>query len=257
MSDILTLKGVTKDFDHFRVIDDVNLTIRKGERHALIGPNGAGKSTLFNLITGHYVPTSGSIHFKDTRIDGIAPYKITRLGIARSFQIINIFKDMTVFENMRNAFVARHRFTLKLTGKLGSMGHVKEESERLLDRFSLTAYRDELAGTLGYGQQRALEVSLAIALDPELVLLDEPGAGLSPEETRGIVKLIREVTAEKTLLIVEHDMDVVFNLADRISVLRYGALLASGTPEEIRNNDTVREAYLGNMMDGKSPSWSG
>jgi branched-chain amino acid transport system ATP-binding protein len=254
VTNILALKGVTKDFGHFRAINGVDLVVYKGERHALIGPNGAGKSTLFNLITGHYVPTRGTIQFNDTRIDGLAPHKIARLGIARSFQVINIFKELTVFENMRNVIVAKHRLALQYLRRLATMGQITEESEYLLDRFNLMAYRDESAGTLGYGQQRALEVGLAIALDPELVLLDEPGAGLSPEETREIVKLIREVTAQKTLLIVEHDMDVVFNLADRISVLNYGMILASGTPEEIRNNATVREAYLGNLMDEKPVS---
>jgi branched-chain amino acid transport system ATP-binding protein len=252
MTNILTLKGVTKDFDRFRVIDGVDLEIREGERHALIGPNGAGKSTLFNLITGHYVPSSGTIHFKDTRIDGLAPYKITKLGIARSFQIINVFKELTVFENMRNAIVAKQGLAVKCIRRLAVMGQVRNESEYMLDRCNLAAYRDELAGTLGYGQQRALEVGLAIALDPELVLLDEPGAGLSPEETRMIVKLIREVTAQKTLVIIEHDMDVVFDLADRISVLSYGVILATGTPKEIRNNTAVREAYLGTLTDNET-----
>jgi branched-chain amino acid transport system ATP-binding protein len=254
MTNVLSLKGVSKYFGHFRVISGVDLEVRKGEKHALIGPNGAGKSTLFNLITGHYVPTRGTIHFKDTRIDGLAPYKIARLGVARSFQIINIFKELTVFENMRNAMVGRHRLGLKYLRRLSTMKEITKESELLLDRFNLTAYRDERAGTLGYGQQRALEVGLTVALDPDLVLLDEPGAGLSPEETREIVKLIRDVTAQKTLLIVEHDMDVVFTLADRVSVLSYGEVLASGTPEEIRTNTAVREAYLGNLHDQESIS---
>jgi branched-chain amino acid transport system ATP-binding protein len=249
---VLTLKGVSKSFGNFNVISKVDLDVLTGEKHALIGPNGAGKSTLFNLITGHYVPTHGTIHFKDTRIDGLAPYRIARLGLARSFQIINIFKDLTVFENMRNAVVAKGRLAVKCIGRLRSMKEIAKESEYHLDRFGLASYKNELAGTLGYGQQRALEVGLAIALDPELVLLDEPGAGLSPEETRAIVKLIREVTEQKTLLIVEHDMDVVFNLADRISVLTHGTILTSGTPEEIRNNEAVREAYLGNVGTGIS-----
>lgn len=257
MTNVLSLKGVTKFFGHFQVISDVDLEVRSGEKHALIGPNGAGKSTLFNLITGHYVPTHGTIHFKDTRIDGLAPYKIARLGLARSFQIINIFRELTVFENMRNAVVAKRRLAVKCIGRLTAMKQITKESEYLLDRFGLLPYRDEPAGTLGYGQQRALEVGLAVALDPELVLLDEPGAGLSPEETRAIVRLIQEVTEQKTLLIVEHDMDVVFKLADRISVLTYGVILTTGTPEEIRNNAAVREAYLGNLTNNNSNAGSG
>jgi len=252
MTNILCLKGVTKDFGRFRVIDGVDLDICEGERHALIGPNGAGKSTLFNLITGHYVPSGGTIHFKDMRIDGLAPYKITKLGIARSFQIINIFKELTVFENMRNAIVAKQGLAAKCVRRIAAMGQARKESEYMLERCNLTRHRDEPAGTLGYGQQRALEVGLAIALDPEIVLLDEPGAGLSPEETRTIVKLIREVTAHKTLVIIEHDMDVVFDLADRISVLSYGTILASGMPREIRNNSAVREAYLGSLTNNET-----
>ncbi len=252
VTNLLTLCDVSKYFGRFRAVSGVNLSVRKGERHALIGPNGAGKSTLFNLITGRYVPTTGTIHFKDSRIDGLAPYKIARLGIARSFQIINIYKDLTVFENMRNAVAAKRRLAVKWTGRLAAIKQVAEETDYLLDRLNLAGYRDVPAGTLGYGQQRALEVGLAIALDPELVLLDEPGAGLSPDETRAIVKLIREATAGKTLLIVEHDMDVVFGLADTISVLSYGTILASGKPEAIRSNAAVREAYLGNLGNGKS-----
>jgi branched-chain amino acid transport system ATP-binding protein len=251
MNHVLRLSGISKHFGGFQVIDDVNLEVVKGERHALIGPNGAGKSTLFNLITGLYSPTKGTIHFKDKRIDGYPPYKVIRLGIARSFQIINIFKDMTVYENVRNAIVAKHRHSLKFTRILVSLDKVKEETEYILNRINLTTFLEELAGTLGYGQQRALEIGLTIALDPELVLLDEPSAGLTPEETKEIVKLIREVTAEKTLVIIEHDMDVVFNLADRISVLSRGRIVATETPEEIRRNEMVKEAYLGDLFEEK------
>jgi branched-chain amino acid transport system ATP-binding protein len=246
---MLQLIGISKHFDRFHAIDDVNLEIFKGERHALIGPNGAGKSTLFNLITGLYFPTKGAIYFKGKKIDGLASYKINRLGIARSFQIINIFKGMTVYENVRNAVVARNRASLRFTRKLSSLSKVKEETDYILNCINLTPLRDEPAGILGYGQQRALELGLTIALDPELVLLDEPGAGLTPEETRKIVKLIREVTTEKTLVIVEHDMDVVFDLADRISVLNRGRIVATGPPEEIKKNEIVREVYLGDLFD--------
>ena len=249
---MLTLKGVSKNFGHLAVIVDVELEVVKGEKHALIGPNGAGKSTLFNLITGHYKPTKGTIQFKEKRIDKLAPYAIIRLGLARSFQIINIFRDMTVYENMRIAITAKQRLSLNFSRRLSKLGNIHEETEAILNRINLYPFRDDPAGTLGYSQQRALEVGLAVALDPDLLLLDEPGAGLSPEETREIVKLVKEVTAEKTLLIVEHDMDVVFDLADRISVLNHGALVATGTPEEIRNNQTIKEVYLGSVLDGKN-----
>jgi len=249
MTPVLRLNGVSKHFGGIHVIDDVNLEIVKGERHALIGPNGAGKSTLFNLITGFYSPTKGTIHFKDRRIDGLAPYRIIRLGIARSFQIINIFKDMQVYDNVRNAIVAKHDYSLTVTHTLASLDKVKEETEYILSRINLKPFQNELAGTLGYGQQRALEIGLTIALDPELVLLDEPGAGLTPQETKEVVKLIREITAQKTLLVIEHDMDVVFDLADRISVLNRGRLIACETPDEIKKNEMVKEAYLGDLFD--------
>ena len=248
---MLTLKRVSKLFGRLTVIVDVELEVVQGEKHALIGPNGAGKSTLFNLITGHYRPTSGAILFKDRRIDRLAPYAIIRQGISRSFQIINIFRDMSVYENMRIAIAAKHRLSLNFTSRLARRENIREETETILNRVNLSLFQNEPAGTLGYSQQRALEVGLAVALDPDLLLLDEPGAGLSPEETREIVKLVKEVTAGKTLLIVEHDMDVVFDLADRISVLHHGTILATGTPEEIKNNQTVKEAYLGGVLDRK------
>lgn len=248
---MLTLKGVSKYFGQLPVILGVDLEIKEGERHALIGPNGAGKSTLFNLITGRYKPTGGTIYFKHQRIDKLPPYAITRLGIARSFQIINIFKDMTVYENVRIAVAAKHRLSLSSVHRLSGLGRIREESETILRRVNLHPFRDEPAGTLGYSQQRALEVGLALSLDPELLLLDEPGAGLSPSETRDMVSLVKEVTAGKTLLIVEHDMDVVFNMAHRISVLNYGTIVATGTPDEIKNNPMVKEVYLGNLLEEK------
>lgn len=251
MTSILRLSNIAKEFGRFSVIENVNLEVDRRERHALIGPNGAGKSTLFNLITGQYVPTNGHIYFKDRRIDHLPPYKVNRLGIARSFQIINIFKAMTVYENVRNAIVAKHHLSLQFTHRLDNLFKVREETEHILSRISLTPFRNEPAGTLGYGQQRALEIGLTIAQDPDLVLLDEPGAGLTPEETKEIITLIREVTDQKTLLIIEHDMDVVFNLADRISVLNWGKILVTGTPEQIKKNEMVKEAYLGNLFEPK------
>jgi branched-chain amino acid transport system ATP-binding protein len=249
MTHLLQLNKVSKNFGGFRVIDNVDLVVDQGERHALIGPNGAGKSTLFNLITGLYPPSRGTIHFRDKRIDGLAPYKVNRCGIARSFQIINIFRDMTVYENIRSAILAKQGLSLAVGRTVKSLDGVREQAEVVLGRINLSAVRNDLAGTLGYGQQRALEIGLTIAQDPELVLLDEPGAGLTPEETKQIVALIREVTAEKTLLIVEHDMDVVFDLADRISVLNRGTIVATETPAEIKRNEMVKEVYLGSLFD--------
>lgn len=252
MIPMLRLQDISKSFGKYQVLYDVSLEVVKGEKHALIGPNGSGKTTLFNLITGQYSPDQGIIYFKDKRIDGLSPYKRIRLGVGRSFQIINIFKGMTVYENVRNAVVAKNRASLIFTRKLASLSKVKEETDYILSRINLTEHRSEPGETLGYGQQRALEIGLTIALDPELVLLDEPTAGLTPEETKEVVALIREVTAEKTLCIIEHDMDVVFDLADRISVLNQGRIVATGSPEQIKTNQMVKEAYLGDLFDEKS-----
>lgn len=251
MIPVLQLRSGYKTFGGFHVLEDVDLEIFKGEKHALIGPNGAGKTTLFNLITGQYYPTMGEIYFKGKKINSLNPCTISRLGIARSFQIINIFRDMTVYENVRCAVVARERTSLVFTRKLEGFHGIREKTNYILDRLNLTPFRNEPAGTLGYGQQRALEIGLTIALEPELVMLDEPGAGLTPEETKGIIALIREVMADKTLLIVEHDMDVVFNLADRISVLNRGRIVVTAPPEEIKKDEKVKEAYLGDIFDKK------
>jgi branched-chain amino acid transport system ATP-binding protein len=256
MTNLLQLIKVFKSFGGYHVIIDLNLEVRQGERHALIGPNGAGKSTLFNLITGRFPLTGGTIHFKGKRIDGLAPHKVNRCGIARSFQIINIFRDRTVYENIRSAVLAKEGLSLSITRLVKGLGGVREQTEDILDRIYLTSFRNHLAGTLAYGQQRALEIGLTIAQDPELVLLDEPGAGLTPEETRRTVALIREVTAEKTLLIVEHDMDVVFDLADRISVLNRGTIVATDTPAQIKQNEMVKDVYLGSLFD-KNPTEGG
>jgi branched-chain amino acid transport system ATP-binding protein len=245
MTSILQLIDVYKYFDGSKVINGIDLSVSLGEKHALIGPNGAGKSTIFNLITGRYSVSRGRILFKGRNIAGLPPHKISHLGIARSFQIINVFKDMTVFENVRNAIVARHGHSLSIFSLIGNLRGIREETDCLLERIHLTPVQRELAGTLPYGQQRALEIGLTIALDPELILLDEPTAGMTPGETREVIKLIRETTQGKTLMIVEHDMEVVFDLADRISVIHLGKNVTTATPEEIRQNVTVKGIYLG------------
>lgn len=242
---ILELKEIYKDFDGLEVLFGINLGIREGERHAIIGPNGAGKSTLFNLITGKYRPSRGKIFFKSQDITGKNPFLLNRIGMARSFQITNIFRTMTVFENVRNAVLSKNKIRYNLFSRLSKMDEVNEETERILSEIGLLERKNDVAGELDHGAQRALEIGLTIATNPELILLDEPTAGMSMEETREAVKLIERVTEGKTLIIVEHDMDVVFSLADRISVLYYGKVLASGPPEEIRNDQRVKDAYLG------------
>ncbi len=242
---ILELKGIYKDFEGLQVLVDVHLGVQEGERHAIIGPNGAGKSTLFNLITGKYRPSKGRIFLKGEEITGAEPFKLNRMGMARSFQITNIFRSMTVFENVRNAILSKNKIRYNLFSRLSRMDEINKQTEEALGEIGLLERKDHIAGALSYGQQRALEIGLAIATNPEIILLDEPTAGMSTEETREAVRLIERVTAGKTLIIVEHDMEVVFRIADRISVLYYGKVLACGLPAEIRNNQRVKDAYLG------------
>jgi len=242
---ILELQGIYKDFEGLEVLFGINLAIQQGERHAIIGPNGAGKSTIFNIITGKYLPSRGKVFFKGLDVTGSSPYKLNRHGLARSFQITNIFRTMTVFQNVRNAILSRNKIRYNLFSRLDRMMNIQEQTEKVLEQIGLLDRKDVVAGLLSYGQQRALEIGLTIATEPELILLDEPTAGMSSEETREAVKLIGRVTQGKTLIIVEHDMEVVFSLADRITVIYYGETLASGPPDEIRQNQKVKDAYLG------------
>jgi len=242
---ILELKGIYKDFEGLEVLFDINLGIREGERHAIIGPNGAGKSTIFNLITGKYLPSRGKIYFKGQDVTGTSPFKLNRSGLARSFQITNIFRTMTVFQNVRNAVLSKNNIHYNMFSRLSNMAEISSQTEKMLGQIGLLDRKDAIAGELSYGQQRALEIGLTIATDPELILLDEPTAGMSSEETREAVKLIERVTEGKTLVIVEHDMEVVFSIASRITVIYYGEVLASGPPGEIRQDQKVKDAYLG------------
>jgi len=241
----LEIKDLHKDFSGLKVLFGIDLAIAQGERHAIIGPNGAGKSTIFNLITGKHVPSRGKIFFKDHDITGLPPHQILHLGIARSFQITNVFRSMTIFENFRNAVLSKRKIAFNVFSPLSRMDGVVEETERVMSLVGLLGKRNERAGELAHGHQRALEIGLTMAMDPELILLDEPTAGMSKSETLEMVQLIEKVTEEKTLIIVEHDMDVVFRLASRITVIYYGKVLASGPPEEIRKDPRVKDAYLG------------
>jgi branched-chain amino acid transport system ATP-binding protein len=242
---LLRVRGLRKAFGATEIIRGVDLDVMPGERRALIGPNGAGKSTVFHLVSGQLVPTAGEVVFDGQRIDGRAPQRINRLGLARSFQITNIFPRLTVFENIRIAVMQRHRLQTTFWRRLDGYATVREQAERLLERVRLQRDADSLAGELSYSGQRSLELAMTLASEPKAILLDEPMAGMSAEETDYTLALIREVTAGRALLIVEHDMDVVFALADRISVLVYGQVIATGTPAEVRADPAVREAYLG------------
>jgi branched-chain amino acid transport system ATP-binding protein len=244
---ILRTQDIYKDFSGLQVLLGVSMEIQEGECHAIIGPNGAGKSTLFNIITGLYKPSRGQITFLHRDITRSSIHKIARMGLSRSFQIINIFPKMTVFENIRIAVLSRFNRRFNWTSFLHRDQRILEESDRILSLIGMTDVRDVPACEMSYGMQRQLELALTLARDPILILLDEPTAGLNAEETRSIVPLIRRVIQGKTLVIVEHDMEVVFNLADRITVLNYGQVLATGTPDEIRGSEEVKKAYLGRI----------
>jgi len=245
---ILETKDLHKHFGSLTAVNGVSLSIGKGKRHAIIGPNGAGKTTLFNLLSGRFKPSQGRILFYGKDITGMPPYRISRLGIARSFQIINVFPQLSVFENVHTVLMSKHHIRYDFLRSLKRWKKVTDETVRLLEQIGLLDKKDVLAGFLSYGEQRGLEVGLTIASDPELILLDEPTAGMSMDETRQAIKLIDRVTKGKTLLIIEHDMEVIFSLADVITVMQYGKVVTTGSPEEIRKDQRVREAYLG---DGK------
>ena len=244
----LELRDVRKSFGRTEIIRGASLSVARGERVAVIGPNGAGKSTLFNLVSGRFGPTSGQILLDGQRIDGRKPYEISRLGLARSFQVSNLFTRLSVFENLRCGVLWSLGYRYSFWKFLGSLDDANERAEQLLGMIRLDRKRDTLAMNLTYAEQRALEIGITIAGGAGVVLLDEPTAGMSRSETTAFVELIREVTVGKTLLTVEHDMGVVFGLADRIAVLVYGEVIAFDVPEAVRADPRVQEAYLGSVL---------
>jgi branched-chain amino acid transport system ATP-binding protein len=243
------LKDLRKSFGKTEIIRGTDLVVAPGERVAIIGPNGAGKSTLFNLISGRFGPTSGEILLNGKRIDGLKPYEINRLGLARSFQITNIFGRLSVFENLRCGLLWSMGYRYAFWKFLADLRDANDRAEQLLAMIRLERKRDTLAMNLTYAEQRALEIGVTIAGGADVVLLDEPTAGMSKSETTRFVELIREVTVGKTLLTVEHDMGVVFGLADKIAVLVYGEVIAFDVPEAVRANARVQEAYLGAVAE--------
>ncbi len=245
MTPALELKDVRKQFGSAEIIRGVNLSVQPGERIAIIGPNGAGKSTLFNLISGRFAPSSGEIVLNGHQITGLAPSRINRLGLSRSFQITNIFHRLSVFENLRCAVLWSLGYRYSFWHKLSALKDARELAEQVMEAIGLGWRRDTPAGLLTYAEQRALEIGITVAGGAGVILLDEPTAGMSRSESDRAVELIREVTAGKTLLMVEHDMSVVFGVADRIAVVVYGEVIACDTPRAIRDNARVQEAYLG------------
>lgn len=246
---ILQIKDLRKSFGKTQVIFGVNLEIEDSECHAIIGPNGAGKSTLFNLISGLYKPSSGNIQLKGEEIVGLSPFEIYRRGLSRSFQVLNIFRNMSVFENIRCALLWQLGYKYSFWQRINRLKEVQERAEMILNQIGMTNRRDVIAGALSYGEQRRLEIGITIGSGAEIILLDEPTAGLSKPEIEEVLKLIHNVTKGKTLLLVEHDMNVVFAISHRISVLVYGQIIATGEPEMIKQNRQVQEAYLGTFNE--------
>ena len=244
----LELKNVHKSFGKTQIIRGVDLAVTAGERVAIIGPNGAGKSTLFNLISGRFAPTSGEIWLGKQRIEGKQPFEINRLGLSRSFQITNIFPKLSVFENLRCAVLWNLGYKYTFLKFLADLDDANDLAEQYMERIRLDKKRDVLAMNLTYAEQRALEIGITIAGGAQVILLDEPTAGMSKSETLRFIQFIRQVTEGKTLLTVEHDMGVVFGLADKIAVVVYGEVIAFDTPDAVRSNPKVQEAYLGSAQ---------
>ena len=244
----LELKDLRKSFGKSEIIRGVNLAVRSGERVAVIGPNGAGKSTLFNLISGRFAPTSGDVLLNGQRINGIKAYEINRLGLSRSFQITNIFPKLSVFENLRCGVLWSLGYGYSFWKFLANLDDANARAKELMEMIHLDKKRDVLAMNLTYAEQRALEIGVTIGGGSNVILLDEPTAGMSHTETGRFIELIKEVTVGRTLLTVEHDMGVVFGLADRIAVVVYGEVIAFDTPDAVRANARVQEAYLGSSV---------
>ena len=249
---LLTVSGLTKQFQGLRAVDSVDLTVERGTIHGLIGPNGAGKTTLFNMLSGMIAPTSGSVTFAGESLDGLSTYRRTARGLARTFQNIRMFVDGTATENVLTGM--HSRLSTSLPGILGRVPGFRREERAARDRarellaiVGLEAAAERRAGDLPYGDQRRLEIARALASEPQLLLLDEPAAGMNPAETQSLVPLLRQLVTENglTLLLVEHDMRLVMSLCDRISVVNFGRLIAEGSPREVRENPAVIEAYLG------------
>ena len=244
----LELKDLRKSFGKSEIIRGVNLAVPPGERVGIIGPNGAGKSTLFNLISGRFEPSSGEVLLNGQRIDGKKPFEINRMGLSRSFQITNIFPKLSVFENLRCGVLWSLGYKYTFFKFLADLDDANDKADQLMEMIKLDKKRDVLAINLTYAEQRALEIGITIAGGANVILLDEPTAGMSRSETSRFINLIKQVTVGKTLLTVEHDMGVVFGLADKIAVVVYGEVIAYDTPEKVRADQRVQEAYLGSSV---------
>jgi branched-chain amino acid transport system ATP-binding protein len=244
---VLRTEGLTRAFAGFKAVNDVTLEIPEGGVRTLIGPNGAGKTTFFNLLSGLLAPTSGRVFYGEREITSLQPYRRARLGIARSFQITNIFGKLSVLENVRLAVAAAFDGKANFLFPARTMGGVRAEAERVVGDIGLVGAANDPAETLSHGDQRRLEIGLVLATDPRVLLLDEPLAGMSPTETEETVNLIGRIGDGRTIVLVEHDIDVVMRISTSIAVMQAGQILAVGTPQQIRENEAVRRAYLGDL----------
>ncbi len=243
-AEFLDVRNVSRHFGHFKALSDVSVSFPPNQLTAIIGPNGAGKSTFFNVLSGALPPTTGEIFFEGQNITGLAPHEYARRGIAKSFQITNVFKQLSVHENVRVAAQMRYsRFDILTPRHL--LREAIDEADALLERVGLIQLRDKTVADLAHGQQRSLEIAMALAASPKLLLMDEPTAGMSPQETTAMMDLIVELAQERTVILVEHKMKLVMGICERLIVLHHGEFLAQGTPDDIRNNDEVRRVYLG------------
>ncbi len=249
MSAALELVDLRKSFGRTEIIRGATMRVERGENVAIIGPNGAGKSTLFNLISGRFAPSSGQVLLNGKRIDGLPPYRVSRMGLARSFQVSNLFTRLSAFENLRCAVLWSLGYRYAFWRFLADAHDANARAEEVLRMVRLDRRRDVLAANLTYAEQRALEIGITVAGGADVILLDEPTAGMSRSETARFIDLIKEITVGKTLLTVEHDMGVVFGIADRIAVVVYGEIIAFDTPERVRADPRVQEAYLGAVLD--------
>lgn len=248
---LLEIRNLCKNFGKFQALSNVSMVVPEGCLTALIGPNGAGKTTFYNVVSGRYKPSSGNVFFRGRDISGKPAHKLVGMGLLRSFQITNIFPNLTVLENVLTPVIIHNGKSFSLFKSLKSRTDFREQAERVLDMVGLLSFSDRLAATLAYGDKRLIEIAIVLARKPKLVLLDEPTAGMNPEETDRIIQLIKELASKSgaTFFITEHDMKVVFSIAEQIYVLNQGSPLASGSPDQIRSDPKVREAYLGGSLN--------
>jgi len=247
---LLKIRNLSRSFGALTAVNGVSLAVERAERRAIIGPNGAGKTTLFNVITGHLQPSSGDIVFEGRPLGELPPHAVARRGVSRSFQRNNVFTGLGVLENLRLAAAAGEHGSFSLFGSIARIPRPLGRARQVAEAVGLTGRLETPAGALSYGEQRQLEIGIALATSPVLLLLDEPTAGMSPDETQRMTRLLAELPREVTVLIIEHDMDVVFSLADRITVLHYGEVLTEGTPDAVRRDSRVYEVYLGTDDEG-------